>query len=342
MFDFELFEDRERAYEFLVPQRLATVTFTLSGKVKRLTAGAAIDTITAQGPEGMSPTWPLLPDRVAFRETVHGRVGEPLRVPYLPRGISRTGAPTDKPARDEVSLFELRGGSFSRDRFEHLAVEKGDLVLSDLPGGDYELFMKGSGARILVRITAGQRVDDLYVGPFRQLEALRLLPTALERITPEGADLVVHLRATNPFTRVHVIATRMTPDFDLFAHLAKVRGAEPWAYAQGADTTAYVSGRNLGDEISYILRRRGQTAFANAMVDRPSLLLHPWAIDDTQTAKQDAQAGDDFKRAEPPPASMAAAADMATAADAARRSKALHPTTESDDRRAGKGRRQRF
>ncbi|MCY3013982.1 MAG: hypothetical protein NT171_04660, partial [Planctomycetota bacterium] len=399
--DFELFEDRERAYEFLVPQRLASVTFTLSGKVKRLTAGgellelatsqtfavnsidrtdkvedlflvrsgdrtfvevrgktgeprpsrpvtitlkardfrppasftlktdkqgaidlgalptagaAAIDTISAQGPEGTSHTWPLLPDRVAFRETVHGRIGEPVRVPYLPRGISRTGALADKPARDEVALFELRGGSYSVDRFEHLAVEDGDLVLSTLPAGDFALFMKGSGTRISVRITAGERVDDLYVGPLRQLEAPRLLPTALARIEPEGADLVLQLKHSNPFTRVHVIATRMTPDFDLFGSLAKIRGAEPWVYAQGAFTSAYVSGRNLGDEISYILRRRGQTAFAGAMVDRPSLLLHPWAIDDTQTAKQDAEAGDDFKRAEPPPASMAAAADPAKTA----------------------------
>ena len=401
--DFELFEDRERAYEFLVPQRLASVTFTLSGKVKRLTAGGeplelstsqtfavnsidrtdkvedlflvrsgdrtfvevrgktgeprpsrpvtitlkardfrhpasftlktdkqgaidlgvlptagagAIDTISAQGPERTSHTWPLLPDRVAFRETVHGLVGEPVRVPYLPRGISRTGLAAEKPVRDEVSLFELRGGSFSVDRFEHLAVEDGDLVLSNLPAGDFSLFVKGADSRIMVRITAGERIDDLAVGRFRQLEAPRLLPTALERIEPEGTDLVLQLKHSNPFTRVHVIATRMTPDFDLFGDLAKVRGAEPWAYAQGAFTSAYVSGRNLGDEISYILRRRGQTAFAGAMVDRPSLLLHPWAIDDTQTAKQDAEAGDDFGRAEPPPASMAAAADPAKAAGA--------------------------
>ena len=399
--DFELFEDRERAYEFLVPQRLASVTFTLSGKVKRLTAGGeplelsasqsfavnaidrtdkvedlflvrsgdrvfvevrgktgeprpsrpvmvtlqardfrhpasftlktdkqgaidlgtlatagagAIDTITAQGPEGTSHTWPLLPDRVAFRQSVHGRVGEGVRVPYLPRSVSRTGLPAPKPSRDEVSLFELRGGSFAVDRFEHLSVADGNLVLSDLPAGDYELFLKGTNTRIEVRITAGERVDDLFVGSFRQLEAPRLLPTAIERIAPEGADLVLRIKPTNPFTRVHVVATRMVPDFDLFGDLAKIRGAEPWVYAQGAFPTAYVSGRNLGDEISYILRRRSQAPFAGAMVDRPSLLLHPWAIDDTQTAKQDAQAGDEFARAEPPPASMAAAADPAKAA----------------------------
>lgn len=396
--DFGLFEDRERAFEFLVPQRLASVTFTLSGKVKRLTAGGApqelsarqsfavnaidrtdkiedlflvrsdertflevrgktgeprpsrpvtltftardfrhpvsttlktdrqgaidlgvlpvsgagaIETITAQGPEGTSHTWSLQPDRVAFQESIHGRVGEVVRVPFLPRNVSRTGRPAGRPARDEVALFELRGGGYAADRFGHLAVEGGNLVLSDLPAGDYELFVKGSGARIIVRITAGERVDDLFVGRFRQLEAPRLLPTAVERIAAEGTDLVVRLDGANPFTRVHLVATRMAPDFDLFASLAKVRGAEPWLYAQGAATSAYVSGRNLGDEIAYVLRRRGQLPHAGAMVDRPSLLLHPWAIDDTRTEKQDAQAGDDFGRAEPPPASMAAAADPA-------------------------------
>ena len=394
--EFELFEDRERAYEFLVPQRLASVTFTLSGKVKRLTAGGelqslsaresfdvneidrtdtiedlflvrsgdrthvevrgktgeprpsrpvtitlkardyrhpasftlktdaegsidlgilpasgpgAIDTITAQGPEGTTHTWPLLPDRAAFQQTVHGRAGEPVRIPWLPRSVSRRGLPAGKPARDEVSLFELHGGSFSVDRFEQVGVEDGNLVLSGLPAGDFELFLKGSNTRIEVRITAGERVDDLFVGSFRQLEAPKLVPTAIERIAPDGNDLVLQLKHPNPFTRVHVVATRMAPDFDLFGNLSKVRGAEPWRYAQGAYASAFVSGRNLGDEISYILRRRSQTPFAGVMLDRPSLLLHPWAIDDTQTLKQEAQAGDDFLRAEPPPASMAAAAD---------------------------------
>jgi len=36
---FPLFEDRDSIHEFLVPQRLAEVTFTLSGRVKRLAAG---------------------------------------------------------------------------------------------------------------------------------------------------------------------------------------------------------------------------------------------------------------------------------------------------------------
>ena len=399
--DFELFEDRERAYEFLVPQRLSSVTFTLSGKVKRLTAGGelqdlsasqtfavnaidrtdkiedlyvvrsgdrtfvevrgktgeprpsrpvtvtlkardfrhpiaftlktdengaidlgalpvagpgAIDTISAQGPEGTSHTWPLLPDRATYQQAVHGRVGDPIRVPFLPRSVSRTGLPAGKPTRDDVSLFELRGGSFSVDRFASLAVAEGDLVINDLPAGDFELFLKGCGARIEIRITAGERVDDLYVGRFRQLEAPRLLPTAIERIAPEGDDLVIALAHKNPFSRVHLIATRMTPDFDLFGDLSVIRGAEPWMYAQGAYTSSYVSGRNLGDEIAYILRRRAQAAFAGAMVDRPSLLLHPWAIDDTTTFKQDAQAGDEFQQAGPPGASMAAAADPARAA----------------------------
>ena len=401
VFDFELFEDRERAYEFLVPQRLATVTFTLSGSVKRLTAGGelqnlaasqsfavnaidrtdkvedlflvrsgerttvevrgktgeprpsrpvtitlkardyrspfavslktdangvidlgvlpvaganAIDTITAQGPEGTAHTWPLLPDRATFQQSIHGRVGEPVRVPFLPRAVSRTGLPAGKPARDDVALFELRGDSFSVDRFEHVANEDGNLVLLNLPAGDYELFLKGSGTRIVVRITAGERVDDLYVGRFRQLEAPRLVPATLERIAPEADALVIALRHPNPFTRVHLFATRLAPDFDVFADLAKVRGAEMWMYAQGASTSAYVSGRNLGDEIAYILRRRAQAPFAGAMVDRPSLLLHPWATDDTTTIKQDAEAGDEFRRAEPPPASMATAADQTQAA----------------------------
>ena len=393
--DFELFEDRERSYEFLVPQRLATVTFTLSGRVKRLTAGGepaalsasqtfavnaidrtdkvedlflvrsgermrievrgktgeprpsrpvtvtlkardyrhpasftlktdaagaidlgvvpasgggAIDTVTAAGPEGTTHTWQLLPDRASSQQVVQGSLGELIQIPFLPRSVSQRGLAAGIVAREDVSLFELRGGSFAVDRFEHLSVVDGNLVLKDLPAGDFELFVKGAETRVVVRVTDGKRVDAVYVGRFRQLEAPRLTPTAIERIAPAGDDLVIQLKHANPLTRVHVVATRMVPDFDLFANLAKIRGAEPWIYSQGAYTSSYVSGRNLGDEIAYILRRRAETSSAGAAVDRPSLLLHPWAIDDTTTLKQDAQAGDDFGRAGEPPASMAKAA----------------------------------
>ena len=51
----------------------------------------------------------------------------------------------DKPARDELSLLELRGNTFVADRFGAMSVGDGLLKLADLPPGDYDLLLKHSG-----------------------------------------------------------------------------------------------------------------------------------------------------------------------------------------------------
>ena len=53
------------------------------------------------------------------------------------------------------------------------------------------------------------------------------------------------------------------------------------------------------------------------MLDRPSVLLNPWAVRTTQTAQQDAQAGTDFAPAAPAPMSAAARPSAAPSESAA-------------------------
>jgi hypothetical protein len=96
-----------------------------------------------------------------------------------------------------------------------------------------------------------------------------------------------------------------------------VRGPEPWAFSRGGFPNAYVSGRDLGDEITYILRRRALSAYAGVMLDRPSVLLHPWATDDTTTTRQDARAGEEFGAVAQKPESKTQPAAPAPAAAAA-------------------------
>ena len=405
--DVALAEDRELTYEFAVPRRLAAVTFTLSGRVPRLTAGGepqdlaasetfaingilrtdrvedlflvrsaerylvevrgrsgeprpsravaitlkardyrdplvvslktdaigvidlgpldGIATVTAQGPEGTSHVWPIDTDAAVLPRSVHGRVGEPIRLPLVTRSV-RAGAPLPaEPSRGILSLLELRGDTFSADRFEHLAIEEGAVVIAGLEPGDYDLLFKDRGDRVLVRVVAGEATGGYYVGDRRQLEAPRLARPTIDRLEPrpapdggDGTELLVQLRGTSPFTRVHVIATRMVPEFDLFADLARIRGPEPWAFSRSPFISAYVSGRRLGDEYSYILRRRETPTFAGSMLERPSLLLHPWATEETRTSKQDAQGGDAFAAVAPPAPAAAEAAQKSAAAPAGR------------------------
>jgi hypothetical protein len=365
--DFKLFEDREAVHEFQVPQRLASLHFQLSAKIKQVITGTQInvatqdtfslngigrtekiedlhllqadgsyvlelrgltgesrasrpvvfnfkhrdfrDTIqavlktdtdgrislgelegihslTASGPQGTSHTWTLLADRHTYPQLVHGRVGETLVLPYL----GSAGAPR----RNELSLLEYSGGTFSVDRFENLAIENALIVIEGLPAGDFNLYLKDSATQITIRVSAGEELGPYIVGPYRQLETKPLKSLQIEQITTDDDKVTVKLQNASEFTRVHVLATRYVPEYDAFGHLSRVRGAEPYLFRQALTPSVYLTGRNIGDEYRYIIDRKYATKYPGNMLERPSLLLNPWAVRETETGQQIAQRGGEF------------------------------------------------
>ena len=52
---------------------------------------------------------------------------------------------------------------------------------------------------------------------------------------------------------------------------------------------------NIGDEYQYIIDRKYARKFPGVMLDRPSILLNPWAIRGTETGQQNAQEGTGFE-----------------------------------------------
>lgn len=386
--DFELFEDRETVHEFQVPARLATIQFSLTAKVKKMSAGgqkvdlAASDTFTlneidrtekiedlhllkadgkyvlelrgktgesrasrpvvfslkhrdfrapvaavlktdpagrialgelagiavlfASGPEGTGHYWTLTGDRHTYPGNVQGRAGEPISLPYLPgRGLDHVDAKGPAIQREEVSLLELRGEAFVTDRFEHLALKDGLLVIDKLPAGDYDLFLKSTGAHVRVRVTEGPRNGRFVSGKVRQLETPALPPVQIASIADAAGKLQIRLSNVSKFTRVHVFATRYVPEYDVFAHLSRVRAAEPYQFQHFPAQSAYLTGRNIGDEYRYIIERRYAQKFPGNMLERPALLLNPWAVRETETGEQAAMAGGDFEAAGNEPASAA-------------------------------------
>ena len=370
---FKLFEDRESTHEFDVPPRLASISFSLFAKVKRIsTGGQKIDVvasdsfslneiertekvedlhllksaagyvlelrgktgesrasrpvhfsikhrdfrqtyqtvlktdpagritlgqledialITAAGPEGTVHNWTLRTDAHTYSQTLHGKAGESITLPYLPDpGVKA-------PQRNELSLLELRGDVYVADRFKHLAVQGGLLVLEKLPAGDYELVLKTVGTRIRVRLTDGDRLGRFVLGPGRQLETPALAALQIQSITSADGKLKIQLQNPSKLTRVHVFATRYVPEYGVYDRLSRVRAAEPYLFSQSPAESVYLTGRNIGDEYRYIIDRKYANKFPGNMLDRPSLLLNPWAVRETQTGEQVAQGGDLFGQA---------------------------------------------
>ncbi len=255
----------------------------------RITLGELADivSLTASGPEGTAHTWTLRHDAQTYAQTLHGVVGEPITVPFLPRQANGN-------LRTELSLLEVRNEIYVADRFEHASVKNGLVVIEKLPAGDYELLLKSTGNRLRLRVTAGDKLGQFVIGARRQLELPALAPLQIESITPGAEKLTIQLRNASKFARVHVFATRYLPEYAVFDSLSRVRGAEPYFFVQTPAESVYLTGRNIGDEYRYIIDRRYAMKFPGNMLERPSLLLNPWAVRETQTGEQLAQGGDDF------------------------------------------------
>jgi hypothetical protein len=218
-------------------------------------------------------TWPLVAAPV-HAGRVHVQEGRPAALP-LPRTLAGDSALA------RASLVELRAGHAARDVSDRLRAEPGALVAAGLAAGEYQLDVAGlGGARIQVTPAAAP-----------VLAGWAVLPTALVELAPRrarigaisaGADrLAVQLVDAGAGTRVHVVGTR---------YAAAPAGRAPTHAGRAVRTRSdapvecqFVSGRDLGDEYRYVLERRAGKRRPGLLLDRPGLLLNPWAVRATST-----------------------------------------------------------
>lgn len=238
-----------------------------------LGALADIERFTVREPFGAEHTWSPAADACTLPAELHGREGEILR---LPAAFERAEVPST------FSLLEQRQGELVKDWRGALSVVDGFVELKDLPAGDYSLVIKPLPREIAVRVTQGEERDGFVLSARRALERPRLAPLNVVGIAAQKNAVEIRLANATPFTRVHVLATRYLPAYDLFARMGSTGAPgllqQPWTPAR----TFYESGRDIGDEYRYILDRQAAAKYPGNMLDRPGLLLNPWALRDTE------------------------------------------------------------
>ena len=244
---------------------------------------AEIEWVSAKSASGRQHRWPLLSDVRSLPAAVHGRAGETLHVPYM--------GTAEQPLRSELSLLETHGGSFARDRFEHLGIEGGFVELRDLPAGDYVLTLERDEKVIHVRVARGEQRDGFVASARRRLELERSKPLQIVAVTADEDAVTVQLANANRFTRVHALATHFTPEYPVHFDLGTIPHAEPTMRELRRPRSLYVVGRDIGDEYRYVLERRYAKRFPGNMLERPTLLLNPWSPRSTETDRQTAAAG---------------------------------------------------
>ena len=257
---------------------------------------ANVRSIEIQPTVGQKKTWALNRQDQTYLQTLQVAAETAIELP-APAGINQVDSLL-------MSLLEIRGGSFVSDLTKSVSVKKGLVKIKPLPPGDYRLRLtapitplSGDASRdILIRVTDGKLANGVLVSPTRHLEARVNPEVQIATIAGNKKTVRIELENASETTRVHVIATRYQPAFDAYATLASVRPIEPWNVVPSVRRTVYQSGRTIGEEYEYILRRKYQKKFPGNMLTRPSLLLNPWAVRETSNQAQDAKAGDDFVR----------------------------------------------
>jgi hypothetical protein len=194
-----------------------------------------------------------------------------------------------------ASLVEVgAGGVPIRHVDVNLVPLVGGVVVRGLSPGEYGLRAPGLG-QVAIHVVAGAEVSGHVVNDREVAEPTRSVPVIGELAIAAEA-MRVRLEDHGDRTRVHVLATRFVS-----APVTRDAGAWPPALYQldRARPAGYVSGRELGDEYRYVLERRAARRFPSLRLDKPSLLLNPWARRTTTTDVATARAGGAFAAASP-------------------------------------------
>ncbi len=265
-------------------------------------------------------------------EEMHLKAGDKLILPWMDIGVALR--------EDRATLLELAadGETPIHSHYAKLSLVGGYLTSEALPPGDYHLaYGEEVRKEVRVRVVKGVEQGRFLHGKSRSLESRDYRGVQLGTVTTEKKEVAIQVLGANANTRVHVVATRFLPGGGTLGTLAAWDDLAPARITAGIPRSSYVSGRLLGEEYRYILERQGAEKWPSLQVAKPSLLLNPWAIQETSMSVQEAEEGEAFRKGVA--TKPAAAAAPAKKRDAARKQMlddVDHPWASGGEAKTGK------
>ena len=235
---------------------------------------------------GSTRSWSLREDRQSYYGSIHADTGDTIQLP-LPQSLQNLD-------RTQFSLLEVRHGKFTHDRSPLINVENGQVVINDLGRGDFRLHLKPINRWINIRVTEGTEFKSTLLGKNRHLEKRGGKPSYVQDISAGEETLDIKVGNVNPWTRIHVFATRYVPRFDSYGQFSRINDVEPMVYSPPVRKSVYLAGRKIGDEYQYILDRKYAQKYPGNLLERPSLLLNPWELRSTENKIEQLQEGADY------------------------------------------------
>jgi len=246
-----------------------------------LGALAGIRSFAAKAPNGREGRFDLDDFERTWASEIHAKAGDAVRVPATAAMLAPRAAAPVNWLRQEVSLLQVSGETFTADESAKVKLDGGFLVIEGLAPGDYSLHLRGEAQEFVIKVVGGKSAHGWILGANRNLEAMHGAPLQIASAVNNQEFITVKLANATPLTRVHIAATRFVSGGNLFNGLG---GFERFGVAEGRPArqpNLYAAGRQIGDEYRYILERRYAKMFPGNMLTRPGLLLNPWDIRDT-------------------------------------------------------------
>ncbi len=267
-----------------------------------------IENLQASIANGTQQSWDPNPQRMQLESVYHILSEQQLMLPLPESDLTLDPA--------WVTLLEVRSGRNVRDCFEKLSIDGRRLQVSKLEPGDYQLQIRnsrllGSGNSIMIRVTEGAQAGSTLVGKHRMLKQHNPTQPFAESASIAKDKLQITIADAKETTRVHVYPVRYLNEFDPFADLNLFRGPQPWTLSPAIRNAAYMAGRKIGEEYQYILDRRYASQYPGNMLERPSLLMNPWAVQETTNEVQSAKKGEAASRSGVVPSAAPKSAAMA-------------------------------
>ncbi|MBC8290954.1 MAG: hypothetical protein H8E37_11630, partial [Planctomycetes bacterium] len=245
--------------------------------------------ILVRSPQGVAHNWTLPTDGHSYHQVVNVQAGQPIQVPFM--------GEANEADREDISLLEVRAGTFVSDRFASIKLKDGLLQTQKLPPGEYDLWLKEPNQHVRLRVLPGKRIGNYLLGASQMLEVRDDDPLQIASLDWDDDKVTIQLENASKFSRVHFISTRYLPSYSPYASLGVIQDPEPFQMSVPATESYYAAGRTIGDELRYILDRKAAKRYPGNTLKRPSLLLNPWAVRSTSTGNQVAAKGEDFSAA---------------------------------------------
>ncbi|MCR5413802.1 MAG: hypothetical protein K6F50_03620 [Kiritimatiellae bacterium] len=233
---------------------------------------ADIERISVKDSEGES-TWNISDD-VFLPASLEAREGEAIAIPL--KGLFAGEWPGAKDLRMRAALFEVnKAGELIADRFSALSYDKGFLAMPALKAGEYVLVLRDRGlsSRIKVSRSPIKAPEKRVAIASAEVDSARVLKVVLDSFDGD--------------TRVHVFGSRFYLDPGAVSPAEALRpylrSGTSDREAKGESLSDYVSGRDLGERLRYIMERRDAEGKIGNMLFKPSLLLSPWNVAETAT-----------------------------------------------------------